>query len=306
MGTTLARSLSQLGYPIEVVVAKRASKARLAAQLTGPETLFLSSNQLNRPTSRQFERLARSSIILIATADDNLATVAKQLADLFTSRLTKAGRGKNIGPTRRIALHTSGALSSDVLQPLRAVGFALGSLHPLVSISDPLSATEPFHHAFFSVEGDPAAVRLARAIVGKLGGQSFSIASDKKALYHAAAVTSSGHIVALLDIALEMLVRCGLSSKRAQQVLMPLVQSTVANLAEEEPRRALTGPFARGDVATTKRHLVAIQSQKLPSALSAYILLGQRSISLARARHGKRFELDQMARILSDAQKLST
>src|SRR5437868_10489920 len=36
----------------------------------------------------------------------------------------------------RIALHTSGALSSDALAPLSAAGFAVGSLHPLVSVSD--------------------------------------------------------------------------------------------------------------------------------------------------------------------------
>ena len=99
-------------------------------------------------------------------------------------------------------MHTSGALASDVLEPLRNAGFAAGSLHPLVSISESRSGAELLTGAFFSVEGDPAAVRVGRSIVSDLGGESFKIDSRHKALYHAAAVTASPNTTALFDIAL--------------------------------------------------------------------------------------------------------
>jgi predicted short-subunit dehydrogenase-like oxidoreductase (DUF2520 family) len=136
-------------------------------------------------------------------------------------------------------------------------------------------------------------------MVGNLGGQSFSISPGAKALYHASAVTASGHVVALFDIALEMLVNCGLSRRRSRQILLPLLESTTRNLASRDPARALTGTFARGDVSTARRHLASIKSHKLRDALAAYILLGQRSLLLAKSRTANRAGLAEIAEILS-------
>src|SRR5207245_750798 len=91
---------------------------------------------------------------------------------------------KDVSPSRTV-LHTSGALSSKILAPLAAVGLHIGSLHPLVSVSDPVSGAANLREAFYCLEGDRAALRVARAVVRDLGGQSFSIDSRNKALYHA-------------------------------------------------------------------------------------------------------------------------
>jgi predicted short-subunit dehydrogenase-like oxidoreductase (DUF2520 family) len=185
------------------------------------------------------------------------------------------------------------------LSPLQHAGFAIGSLHPLVSISDAHAGSDAFRNAFFAIEGDRLAVRAAKAVVRSLGAQNFSISPSAKALYHAAAVTASGHVVALFDIALEMLVNCGLSRRRSRQILLPLLESTTRNLATKDPRLALTGTFARGDVSTARRHLASIKSRKLPDALAAYILLGHRSLLLARGRDESREGLARIAEILS-------
>jgi predicted short-subunit dehydrogenase-like oxidoreductase (DUF2520 family) len=158
----------------------------------------------------------------------------------------------------------------------------MGSMHPLVSVSDPLAGADSLQGAFYCVEGDAAAVRQARAIVRDLKGQSFSIDTEEKALYHAAAVMASGHVVALFDIALDMLVHCGLTPRRARAVLIPLLRSTLENLNAHEPARALTGTFARADVATVRRHLRALHEQGSHDALAAYKLLGLRSLQLAK------------------------
>ncbi len=233
--------------------------------------------------------------MLIATPDDIIARVAEQLAAIFGSKSARS--------PRRIVLHTSGALSSNVLRPLRSAGFATGSLHPLISISDSRSGSESLARAFFSVEGDSAAVRLASSLVRDLGGRSFRLDSRRKALYHAAAVTAAPNMTALFDIALEMLGRCGLSPQRARQILLPLAESTLANLATQDPARALTGTFKRGDVSTVEKHLAALKSANLPQALAAYVLLGQRSLLLAGRHNPNRAGLDQIEQLLSRAAK---
>jgi predicted short-subunit dehydrogenase-like oxidoreductase (DUF2520 family) len=123
---------------------------------------------------------------------------------------------------------------------------------------------------------------MARTIVDDLKGQSFSVSAKRKPLYHAAAVMASGNMVALFDVALEMLAHCGLTPKAARRVLLPLVESTVRNLLVSAPAHALTGTFARGDLATVKLHMEAISGAGISDALKLYRLLGKRAVALAR------------------------
>lgn len=265
LGTALAKALFDSHYKIEAVVARQIAHSRRAASLLGSPTLALSEKDL--------QRLPASKIILITTPDGEILKTAAKIAALKAP------------PRGRTVLHTSGALAaSEVLAPLAAAGFATGSLHPLVSISDPRTGSEKLRGAFYCLEGDATANRVARSLVKDLKGHSFHIDSNFKPLYHAAAVMASGHVTALIALATEMLVECGLDEKTARRVLMPLLESTVANLELAEPAKALTGTFARGDLDTVKRHLKALSSKRLSEALAAYKLLGRRSLQLAQKK----------------------
>jgi predicted short-subunit dehydrogenase-like oxidoreductase (DUF2520 family) len=295
MGMALGLALKVIGYEIKVVVAQRPASAGRAARAFGPDTLALSARQLGRLSKDQLDRINRCSVVLIATPDDVIASVAQQLAHISTSQPVPSGTGR----VRRVALHTSGALASDVLEPMRAEGFAVGSLHPLVSISESRAGAKLLAQAFFSIEGDPAAVRAGKSLVKALSGESFLIDSGRKALYHAAALTASPNMTALFDIAVDMLGLCGLKPARARRILLPLIESTVANLAKQDAAKALTGTFKRGDKATVLKHLAALKDANLPQALGAYVILGQRSISLARKLSANPDDLDEIAGILS-------
>ncbi len=283
LGTALGLALAARGYEIENMVARRLSNARRAARLIGPDTRALSRAQL--------ERLTPSSIIFITTPDDAIERVATGLA----SSMAGSGCG-------RVALHASGALSSESLHALQAAGFDTGSMHPLISVSEPLKGAESLTKAHYCVEGQPRAVRLARKLIRELGGKSFSIRTEDKALYHAAAVMSSGHVVALFDIATEMLKRCGLTKSEARNALLPLVESTLENLSgQRSSARALTGTFARADLATVHQHLAALRDLKSHDALAAYLLLGRRSIKLAKENGADVSALRKIERTLNEA-----
>ncbi len=256
-------ALSRRGYAIQSLVARRVQSARKAAALLDAGTQVLAAKQLRS--------LEPADLFLIATPDDRIAAVAAELSQLQVD--------SNRKPT---ALHTSGALSADVLAPLRIKGWHTGSIHPLISVSDPSAGDGALRGAFWSVEGDSVALRLAKSIVRDLEGKSFSIRSEQKALYHAAAVMASGNVVALFDVAVEMLVQCGVSQKKARRILQPLIASAVQSLETKNPAHALTGTFSRGDVETVKRHLAALKRDELPDALELYRLLGKRSLKLTK------------------------
>jgi predicted short-subunit dehydrogenase-like oxidoreductase (DUF2520 family) len=303
LGTALGLALKTAGYNIEVVAARRAAAADRAAKAFGPKTLALSALQLSKLNPDQHDRLNRCSLVFIATPDDIIAPVALQLSEIFAPNISSSGDDKRRASLQRVVLHTSGALAADALEPMRRAGFAVGSLHPLVSISESRSGAKLLARAFFSVEGDPAAIRVGKSIVKDLAGESFTLESSCKALYHAAALTAAPNMTALFEIAVDMLGVCGLRPGRARRILLPLVASTVANLATQDPARALTGTFQRGDVATVQKHLAALRSANLPQALTAYVVLGQRSIAMAKRRGANPAGLDKIARLLSHAAK---
>ena len=283
LGTALAVALAAKDYSIRALVARRIERARKAATLVAKAGIAVGkpATSVGKPATRsdaevsalaanQIGLLPQADLVLISVPDDQIAAVA--------ARLTR----HNFDPNP-VALHTSGALSSEVLAPLRAQGWSVGSFHPLISVPD---AKARIDGAFWSVEGDARAARLARKLVRDLGGTSFSIRTAEKPLYHAAAVMTSGNVTALFDVALEMLVASGLTRKTARQVLQPLLVSTVNNLQTKDPSEALTGTFSRGDVETVQRHLAALKQHKLADALELYCRLGKRSLKLAKKQAG--------------------
>jgi len=281
LGAALGIALAARGFRIQEVVARRLPHARKAARLIGPNTRALSSAQL--------EELKPASILFITTPDDAIEEMATQLA----SSIAWDGRG-------HIALHASGALSSESLHALSAKGFYTGSMHPLISVSEPLQGAAALAEAHYCIEGHAQAVSRARSLIRRLGGSSFSINTEDKALYHAAAVMSSGHMVALFDIAAEMLTRCGLTDKESRAVLLPLILSTLENLSRRPPAQALTGTFARADVTTVGKHLDALSRLQSRDALAAYLLLGQRSLELATKNKADAQALRKIARSLKE------
>ena len=271
-------ALTASGHMINLVVTRNGRSARRAAMLLKTKGLALGPQELHEIPLRHRTAIQQSDVVLITTPDDAIPRVANQLAKLLELR----PRASSV-PLRRplLALHTSGALTSEVLNPVRERGVAIGSMHPLISIGSQTSRPPTFSDIHFSLEGDAAAVRVGKQLVRDLGGDSFVIDARTKPLYHAAALMASPNLTALVDIAIEMMTHCGISSSRARQILLPLIESTVQNLAREEPRLALTGTFKRGDVDTVRVHLAAIASERLTDALRAYATLGKRSLTMS-------------------------
>ena len=258
LGGALALALSRHGYSVGELVHRGADNARNISELLDPRPVL---------TAITDDTPIRSEIVLITTPDPEIQAAAASIS----SRLVD----------RPIVMHSSGSLSSDILAELRSTGASVASLHPLVSISDPVLGAEKFTNAYFCIEGDDRSVTAAKEIALALGGNPFSIDTALKPLYHASAVMASGNFVALEDIAIEMLSKCGLSNDKAKEILMPLIQSSVENLAAQPNERALTGTFARADLEAFERHLASFEGRIDYNTREIYLLLARRSLELA-------------------------
>ena len=272
LGGALAIALSKKGYTIENLVVRNLDTARKIVEIIAPKPVILSAEELSTITS---------DIIFITTQDSEIGNVAELLKENLSHK--------------PFVFHTSGALSSEILSDLKAVGCRVGSIHPLVSVSDSIRGAEKFARAYFCVEGDAEAVAVGREIVEKLGGNPFSIETKYKTLYHASAVTACGHLVALVDAAIEMLSICGVNETDARKTLLPLIKSTVENLETQTTSESLTGTFARADVRTFEKHLETLQENVPPQILEIYLLLGARSIRLAEKQGADKAHLAEIS-----------
>lgn len=262
LGGALAIALDRAGNRIESIVYRT----------LGPAVSLCEAMQINEPRLIAFGDLDQidASIIIVTSADPEIAGIAAALAEFV--------------PPNTIVLHASGSLSSSILSALREKGCSTGSMHPLVSISDPALGADRFRGVYFCIEGDAAAVDAGAEIAAALGAKPFSIATEFKPLYHAAAVTASGHIVTVIDVAIEMLAACSIDDATAREILMPLVFSTLENLRTQTPEQALTGTFARADADALERHLTAMSGRISGEAIDIYLAIAERSLRLAEAR----------------------
>jgi predicted short-subunit dehydrogenase-like oxidoreductase (DUF2520 family) len=280
LGGALAIALARKDYEIENLVSRRRESAEVIGDFVGANLMSFSPEDVAKITS---------DVIIIAVQDFEIETVAKYLARNLTSR--------------PIIFHTSGSLSSVVLQSLQEVGCKVASFHPLVSISDSVMGANRFSDAFYCIEGDAEAVEAAQIIAADLGGKSFSIEAKYKTLYHASAVTACGHLVALVDVAIEMLSKCGLDAAQAKEILLPLVASTVENLKTQTNAEALTGTFARADTGTFEKHLETLRENVSEEATEVYLQLGERSVHLAEEQGADAEKLDELRNKISLAKK---
>jgi predicted short-subunit dehydrogenase-like oxidoreductase (DUF2520 family) len=104
-------------------------------------------------------------------------------------------------------------------------------------------------------------------------------------LYHAAAVFACNYAVALVGLATELWQTFGVSREEATQALLPLLRGTVSNIERLGLPRCLTGPIARGDIGTIRKHLVAL-GDSMPSLVPVYCELGLATIPIALHKGG--------------------
>ena len=226
--------------------------------------------------------LDQAGIVVLAVNDDALAGCVADLA-----------RSAAFGPGQ-VVLHMSGVLTSDVLAPLGARGARAGSMHPLIAFSsEPALVARQFRGATFALEGEVAAVAVADAIVRRLGGLPVTLAPELKPLYHAGAVFASNYLVTLVAVAARLMEDAGIAGESALAALAPLARATLENIEAAGPVVALTGPVARGDVATVRRHLMSLSRDEA----ELYRAVGRETLKLARRAgldEGKAARLEEL------------
>jgi predicted short-subunit dehydrogenase-like oxidoreductase (DUF2520 family) len=232
LAQALGPALRAAGYRVDAVAGRASPQSRKRASALAKK-LGAAAISLENATPG-------SDIIWICHTDDALAATAKQLA-------------RKPGWKQRVVFHSSGALTSDVLAPLKHAGASIASLHPMMTF---VPGTAPKMQGVpFAVEGDSRAVAAARTIVKDLNAEIFSIRKSSKPLYHALGSFSSPLLVATLVTAERVGRGAGLTTSQTRKIIGPILRQTMKNYLETGAAAAFSGPIKRGDLNTVRRHL---------------------------------------------------
>jgi predicted short-subunit dehydrogenase-like oxidoreductase (DUF2520 family) len=249
-GSTIALALASRGWEVTGVAGRApdaASTVSIAVCLDAPPVLVSDVG-------------TGAFLVIIATPDAAIESAARACA-------------ASLEPGA-LVVHLAGSRGLDVFDALREQrpDVRVGALHPLQSFPSTSSGLERLPGSFAALAGDPELESLAE----ELELRAFRVAESDRAQYHATAVVASNHVVALLGQVERMAAACGVPFEAFE----PLVRASVENAFRLRPEGALTGPIARGDLATVQAHLGALD----PGERDAYRALAREAARLAGRR----------------------
>ena len=208
-----------------------------------------------------------AELVFITTPDDAITRVASQL---------KWHVGQSV-------IHCSGADSTEILQPARESGAHVGVFHPLQTFASAKQAMENIPGSTFAVEAEEPLLNILKDMTVALDGHWIELKASDKVIYHAAAVMACNYVVTLVKLAADLWQTFSISPQQATQALLPLLRGTISNIEAIGIPQCLTGPIARGDSGTIKKHLSALE-KVAPAVLSTYQELGLQTIPIALAK----------------------
>ena len=233
-GTVVARALERVGHPCVAVDAiSDAAKSRAATLLPSADI------------RDAVDVCAAADLVIIAVPDSAIEAVVAGL--VANGAIT----------SRHLVMHLSGAHGIEVLAAATAVGATAMAVHPAMTLHGRLEDVQRLQHCPFAITAEGDAIHIAQALVLEIGGEPVVISEEHRVQYHAALAHASNHSVTLLAQSMELLSRVGVESPG--EYLRQLVEASVEG-ALRDGDRALTGPIARGDFATVREHLAALEA----------------------------------------------
>lgn len=216
------------------------------------------------------DAMATADVWMLAVPDAGIAQAAADLA--------AHAQAHHLPPAT--AWHCSGAMTADVLAPLKNLGWQVASAHCILSFATPALAVQQFPGTACALEGDADACALLRDAFTRIGAQCFDVASTDKVLYHAAAVFATNFLPVLESLAESAWQTTGVPASLIPSLRASLMSNAVANIQRLGPAAALTGPAARGDLTAIARQAQVVTAWD-PQAGAAYAALSALALRMA-------------------------
>lgn len=257
VGMAMASCLFEKGYSVVAVSSRTLGSAQRLADALPRCKVYKKAQEVADAVD----------FVFVTTSDDAIPKVAVEV---------------NWRKGQRVA-HCSGADSLDVLESACSAGAEVGCFHPLQTFSNVRQAIDNLPGSTFALEAEEPLLTSLKEMASSLEGKWVVLKAGDKVLYHAAAVFACNYVVTVVKLGTDLWQTFGVPLDKATQALLPLLQGTVRNIGSIGLPNCLTGPIARGDLGTIKKHLNALEIAA-PHLIPVYSELGLQTISIALAK----------------------
>ena len=206
----------------------------------------------------------QTQILFLAVPDDAI----EEVADLLSHQAF-------LPP---LILHLSGALSYDALWPI-ANRSNPAQFHPLASLSGQNPIPPGTLNAICTPR--PEIEKMLFQLSRQIKLIPSLVKNGMQPLYHVAASITGNLPVALIAESIQLMQQAGIDEDLARKGLAKLLRSAAISIEKKPLAKALTGPIARGDLATVKQHLCTLKKFEEKSQIETiYRLLSSQLIHL--------------------------
>ncbi|MDX9781955.1 MAG: F420-dependent NADP oxidoreductase [Bacteroidales bacterium] len=237
-GFRLALALKSTGYEIPFVVNRTFDDARMLASLLNKPEINHNSLPDTIPSSNIL-CAEDSDVIIISVSDDAIPDVLLSVKSL-----------KSVISGKTTVCHISGGTSMDLLSSVPSHGV----FYPLMTLSK--NKPVDFSLVPFMLEySDYTSGEKLKLMCKSLGSEFTEANSEERLRIHVAAVYVSNFVNYLASLSYDI-------STPNHVFLLPLALETIRKaFLYGDPAMVQTGPAARGDVMTIKKHLEVLESK---------------------------------------------
>ncbi|MFB7904898.1 Rossmann-like and DUF2520 domain-containing protein [Kitasatospora sp. NPDC056076] len=245
VGPALGAALQLAGHTVVAASGVSAASRRRAESLL-PGVRIVTPPQV----------MAAADLVLLTVPDDALADL---VAGLVATGAVRPGQ---------LLVHTSGAHGVGILEPAARAGALPLALHPAMTFTGTSVDLARLAGCPFGVTAPEELRPVAEALVVEMGGEPEWVPEEVRPLYHTALAHGANHLVTLVAQAMDLLRTAGVAEPG--RMLGPLLGAALDNSLRSGDA-ALTGPVARGDAGTVRRHLAQLStvSPDIPAAYRA-------------------------------------
>ncbi len=259
VGSVVGAALARAGHTVAAASGLSNASVRRAEQLL-PDVPLLPPDEVARG----------ADLVLLALPDDALAGMVRGLVATGSLR------------PGQIVVHTSGSHGIDVLTPAVEAGALPLALHPVMTFTgrtEDLDRLAACSIGVTAMADDEAAWNVGEALTVEMGAEPVRVPDEARALYHAALAHGANHLMTLVADCAELLREAGIAN--SERLVAPLLSAALDNVLRHGDR-ALTGPVARGDLGTVRKHL-AVLAKRAPGVAPGYRVLARRTVARSTA-----------------------
>ena len=263
---SLAPAMIDAGYKIKSIISSKKKKAEELAFKLNIKEFSDNLESLN----------IKKGIFILAVSDNQIRITAERLSAL------------KIDFPKSLIIHLSGSHDISLLKSVGLKKAHTASFHIMQSF--PSRRRRNIKNSFSSIETlSREASEFLFNLSKDLKLNPFQLDSRNKVIYHLAAIFASNFLNAVLFQSQQLFDILGYKEYSFNDIFSPLYSSTIKNIKQTNPSKALSGPIERGDLVTIKKHIREIKrmSCKKPDILSTYLLLSLSLLDASAVKSGK-------------------